>query len=337
LKLEYAHVDDRWKLCGLDTVLLESDRLRVVVVPGHGGHVQQITDKASGHDLLFENPRREPYPPVYGEQWSAWLGGIDELIPTGWASRHQGERYPDHGEVVARSWKCDILERGPEVASIRLFCHGLLAPFRVERVMTLAAGSNELRMEHTVTNMWDRPWDFLWGLHASFQGRFDYRMDLPADTVYEEHYRADKYFDGGPIPSYTWPYRDADGQRADMRRPQPGPDMILHYAMATDGWAAFTDLDRGVGVAIGFDPAVFPVIGLWILRGRGGHKLTSISPWTGWPVRVADAAEGGRVATLGPGEQLTTSTRWVVHHDRAPIVGMSPAGELATGEPASAP
>jgi galactose mutarotase-like enzyme len=335
VELAYARVDDRWKLCDLETVLLESDRLRVVVIPGHGAHVQQIVDKVSGHDLLFENPRRDPYPPVYGEPWSAWLGGIDELIPTGWASRHQGERYPDHGEVVTRAWTCDVLERGPEVASIRLFCHGLLAPFRVERTMTIAAGSSELRMEHAVTNLWDRPLDFLWGLHVSFDGRFDYRMDLPAETVYEEHYR-ERYFDGGPIPEYRWPYREADGARLDMRRPQDGPDMILHYAMVNDGWAAFTDLDRGIGVAIGFDPSVFPVLGLWILRGRGGHKLTSISPWTGWPVRLADAAERGRCATLGPGERLTTSTRWVVYHDRDPVVGMTPAGELARGNPAGA-
>jgi hypothetical protein len=318
----YAKVDDRWTLSGLDTLILDSDVLRVTVITGLGSHVQQITHKPSGLDVLYENPRRDPHLPVYGEPWSGWLGGIDEMIPTGWASRHQGEGYPDHGEVLTQPWKADILSRGPDEAAVRLICNGILGPFRVERVMRLVPQSAVLRMEHTVTNLSDRPFEFLWGLHMTFDGRCDYRIDIPVHAVFEEHYRP-AFFDDGPIKEYVWPFRDFEGKRVDMRRPQSGPDMVLHYAQALEGWLAFTDLDRNIGMAVAFDRSIFKAFGLWILRGRGGHKIAAVVPWTGYPVRLSDAAsKKGICATLGPNQSLRTSTSWVVYRDHTSVGGV---------------
>jgi galactose mutarotase-like enzyme len=314
----YAKADDRWTLSGLDTVILANDQLRVTVIPGLGGHVQQIEHRPSGLDVLFENPRRGPHPPVYGEPWSGWLGGIDEMIPTGWGCRHQGETYPDHGEVLTQPWTADVIERGPDRATLRMSCHCILAPLRVERTLALAPGSPVLRMQHRVTNLSERPVDFLWGLHTTFDGRGDYRIDIPVTTVYEEHYRQ-AFFDGGPIPEYRWPHRES----ADMRRPQPGPDMVLHYALAREGWLAFTDLDRNIGLAVGFDESVFKALGMWILRGRGGHKAAAVVPWTGYPVRLSDAAtEQGVCATLAGGQSIETSTTWIVYRDLASVGGI---------------
>ena len=329
----WAKADDRWTLSGLSTVILENDLLRVTVIPGLGARVQQITHRPSGLDVLFENPRRDPHLPVFGEPWSGWLGGIDEMIPTGWGCRHQGETYPDHGEVLTQPWKADVLDRGPDKATLRLSCHCILAPLRVERVMSLVAGSPVLRMEHRVTNVSERPVDFLWGMHTTFDGHGDYRLDIPATTVYEEHYRQ-AFFDGGPIPQYEWPHRDFEGERVDMRRPQAGPDMVLHYAPAQAGWLAFTDVDRNIGMAVAFDESVFKAFGLWILRGRGGHKATAVVPWTGYPVRLSDAAsEQGMCATLDGGESVETRTSWIVYRDLTSVAGIE-GDEPIAGEDA---
>lgn len=358
----YAKVDDRWRLCDLETVVLESDQLRVIVIPSSGAHVQQIIHKPTDQEVLWANPRRDPYAPIFGEPWSGWLGGIDEMIPTGWASAHQGSKYPDHGEVLTQPWRYDVLDRGPTAASVRFFCHGFMSPIRVERTMTLRPGESRIRMSHRITNLGERPYDFLWGLHTSFNGHYDYRIDIPAGEVFVEHYRS-RFFDGGPVVSYTWPnlelppardqgrktadagteeparnpYTGAilttgpstDGAPIDMSRPQPGPDMVLHYAMATDGWLAFTDLERDIGMAVGFDRDVFPVIGLWILRGRDGHKLAAVVPWTGYPVRLEEAAsDSGICATLGAGESLETATNWVVFEGTDPVTGIDDQGEV---------
>jgi galactose mutarotase-like enzyme len=358
---QYASVDERWTFSGLDTVVLENDLLRVVVLTGSGAHVQQIKHKPSDIDVLWENPRRDPYPPVFGEPWSGWLGGIDEMIPTGWASAHQGSRYPDHGEVLTQPWKVDVVDRGPDAVTVRFFCFGFMSPIRVERTMTLRAGESVIHMSHRIVNLGERKYDFLWGLHTSFNGHYDYRIDIPASKVYEEHYRQ-RFFDGGPINSYDWPViqpgdagsssvnkgetknpftgvlsgssaANADAP-VDMSRPQPGPDMVLHYAMATDGWLAFTDLDRDIGVAVRFDRNVFPVLGLWILRGRDGHKLAAVVPWTGYPVRLEEAAsENGICATLGPGESLETETTWTVYRGLSGVKGVDKNGVIPRTEP----
>ena len=84
-------------------------------------------------------------------------------------------------------------------------------------------------MTHKVTNLGERDYDFLWGIHTSFNGHHDYRIDIPAGIVYEEHYRS-RFFDGGPIRSYDWPLL---GSASD----EP-------TSAATLGEAPRTDLDR---------------------------------------------------------------------------------------------
>jgi hypothetical protein len=108
--------------------------------------------------------------------------------------------------------------------------------------------------------------------------------------------------------------------------------MVLHYALVTAGWSAFTDLDRDIGVAVSFDPAVLCVIGLWILRGRGGHKLAAVVPWTGYPVRLAEAASKGICATLPAGATLETSTRWIVYRGRRSVSGVTEQGDVVAGD-----
>lgn len=76
-------IDERWKLRGLETLILENDLIRVVFVPDMGRNICQVVDKASGHNLLFNDPRVEPRRPSHGEPAkNRWCGGIDEILPT---------------------------------------------------------------------------------------------------------------------------------------------------------------------------------------------------------------------------------------------------------------
>jgi hypothetical protein len=328
-----AKVDDRWSLCGLNAVFLENDLLRVIVLPSLGAHIQQIIHKPSGSELLYENPRVDPSPTPFGSPWSGSLGGIDEMMPTGWESAHQGDRYPDHGEFITRPWRIDILDRGPDTARVRLTCDGFLSPVRAERIMTLRAGEPRLEMEHRISNLANEPYDFLWGLHPNFPGAARYRVDLPASRVREEHYRA-RFFDGTPAAEYLWPFRESDGGRTDMRGPVDGLRSALHYAEATEGWLAYTNLDRDVGMAVAFDLKVFPFIWHWIQRGRRGHYLVAPQPWTGFPVRLEEAAsELGVCAHLPPAGVLETTTYWVVYRGLEAVAGVSSSGDVIPGQP----
>jgi hypothetical protein len=49
-----------WSYRGLDAVLLENRKLRVVILPQAGGKLWQITHKPLDADLLWNNPRIPP-------------------------------------------------------------------------------------------------------------------------------------------------------------------------------------------------------------------------------------------------------------------------------------
>jgi hypothetical protein len=149
--------------------------------------------------------------------------------------------------------------------------------------------------------------------------------------VYEEHYRS-AFFDGGPIEEYEWPFQKRDGRLLDMRRPQQGPEMSLHYAPTRSGWLAFTDLGRDVGMVVSFDPEVFRYIYLWIVRGRRGYNIAAVMPFTGYPARLHEAAgEKGVCARIPVGEALRTSTVWTVYRGLTGVAGMDADGTVVRG------
>lgn len=48
--------DRRREPRGIDTIVIENDRLRAVVLPGHGGRVASLFHKPSQRELLYRNP-----------------------------------------------------------------------------------------------------------------------------------------------------------------------------------------------------------------------------------------------------------------------------------------
>ena len=93
---------------GWQSVVLENDDLRVVVLPDKGAEIHQIVDLRSGTAILFEapwglqEPRAAPLPGS-GDDAFMWnyAGGWQELFPSvNEPCRYRGREIPFHGEVA---------------------------------------------------------------------------------------------------------------------------------------------------------------------------------------------------------------------------------------------
>ena len=93
-------VNDRTNIDGIDTIVIESNNLRLELAPEIGGRIISIIDKSSGNEFLWRNSsiklaKIEPgsiYDPNF-------YGGIDELIPNDIPEKFNGVNLPDHGEI----------------------------------------------------------------------------------------------------------------------------------------------------------------------------------------------------------------------------------------------
>jgi galactose mutarotase-like enzyme len=86
---------------------------------------------------------------------------------------------------------------------------------------------------------------------------------------------------------------------------------------ATDlaaGWLALTDTVARRGVAVVFDPAVFPHAWLWqVYGGWRGHHHVALEPWTSHPMDLQGAIDAGRARWLAPGEAIETEVAFALH------------------------
>src|SRR3990170_2091856 len=137
-----ATVSDDWSYRGFPALVLENSRLRVTVLPGHGAKVLEFSSKRAGRDLLYHHPRFDVRPPVFGanaDDW--WIGGIDEIAPTGHTCVIDGEQLPFLGEFWSQPWRHTIDDRGPDRAVVHLWAQGVITPLRIDRWLELSPDS----------------------------------------------------------------------------------------------------------------------------------------------------------------------------------------------------
>src|SRR3954466_6648818 len=146
---------------GWRSVVLESDALRVVVLPDKGAEIHRLVHRESGVDVLFHGPwglQPPGAPPLEGSghhafMWS-YAGGWQELFPSvNEACTYRGRRIPFHGEVATLPWEYDVLAGG----AVRFTTPCAETPFELERTLRVDDGHARLEIENVATNVGDEP------------------------------------------------------------------------------------------------------------------------------------------------------------------------------------
>ena len=327
-----ATVSDAWSYRGFRAIVLENDRLRVTVLPGHGAKITEFVSKRAGRDLLYHHPRFDVRPPVFGanaDDW--WTGGIDEIAPTGHPCVVDGEQLPFLGEYWSQAWSARVVDEGPERGVIDLAASGIITPLRIERRMELRADEAILRSRHRLTNVGPLPIDFIWGIHPGLAIRPGARIQVPATggVVAEGHPEL------GLTPGmrFEWPRaprRQGGSIDLSVAPPPTPPSWVLSYLDGlAAGWLAVTDPGTRSGFAMSFDPAVLPVVWQWGVYGgwRGIYAL-ALEAWTSYPARLDEAIAAGRHRTLGPGEVLETEVRFIAYEGLTSVTEVTADGRV---------
>ena len=180
-------------VAGWQSVVLQSDLLRVTVLPGKGADIHELVDLESGIDALFKAPWGLQPPGAEAREGSDGVeflwnyeGGWQELLPNvNDACTYDGSQIPFHGEVATLPWDWEVVQADADELAVRFWTRCRMTPFALERVMRLERGKPELVLEETVRNESDRPAHFVWGHHCVVGPPFleqGCRLELPAPT-----------------------------------------------------------------------------------------------------------------------------------------------------------
>jgi hypothetical protein len=315
---------------GTRTVVVDSRFLRFVLFPEVGAKIFSVVHKPTGKEVLWRNsavpPRELPPGSAYDDCWS---GGWDELFPNDEAASLNGEVYPDHGELWAAKWACDI-ETGAEEARIYLRTTCPVSKCRVEKWITVNDREERLRFRHRLTNLCDRTLPYLWKLHPALAVSPGDSVLIPAASIRLEP-ECLGTLGGGPR-DFAGPVLHLPDRIVDVRVVPPRESGDLHFFYGLDlreGWCASYDPARRLAVAWSFPKELFT--SCWLFASYGGwrdHYVAVLEPCTAFPFRLEQAAARGQCAVLPP---LGVQEASVVFSSRQGVDGVSrvsPGGEV---------
>ena len=312
------------KIHGHTAVALESDRLRVVVLPEKGADIFALVERGSGVDALMKTPwgLKPPAASPPTGFLENYEGAWQELFPNANdACTFEGRPVPFHGEVALRDWTWAIERDDAGACRVAFTVETRSLPFRLERRMTLEMGSPSLVLEERVTNLGSERLPFVWGHHLVLGAPFleaGCRLEIPAaelrtpDEVYEAL--------TAELPARlhgAWPFAEgrAPGSRVDLRN-IPGPEAHTHDDVYLSGFPrghwTVTNPRRRLRLSLDWDADLFRSVTLW--RPFGGSDLppltgiygVGIEPWVSRH-NLTGAVAAGEARWLEPGARLETT------------------------------
>ncbi len=305
-----------WSLAGQPTVVLENRRLRAVMLPGLGGKIISLVDKAADVELLWRNERVPVRPVPFGSGYDdVFLGGWDELFPNDEPEVLAGEAMPDHGELWSLPWTITDLVEGADEVAVELTVRGPISATSVTKRLALGSGP-DLRTDYRVTNEGRRDLPFLWKSHIAVRLQRDTTVALAARDVLVHEFGVPRVRPTGG--SFTWPTAVVDGVEHDFRRlPDTADGGICEFLIVTsleEGRCGVEHPRAGTGLTLEWDAADLPSCWTFASYGGGwrGLDVLVLEPCTGYPLSVLDGVADGTHQVLPSGATKAWSlTAWV--------------------------
>lgn len=347
-----ARVSDAWTYRGVETVVLENELLRVVVLSGKGADIASLVHKPTDTEFLWRSPwgvrDMAGTMPTTAEPNSVWAdyyeGGWQTVLPNaGFYARYKSADWGIHAEANLMPWDVRILEEGPERAAVRFSVRLVRSPFLVEKDLVLDAGSATLVVTERVRNVGREPMDLSYGQHIAIGPPFlsgDCVLDLPGGTVYtqEEHFHERNRLK--PASATPWPKGVLlDGSEVSLR--EVPPPESGHYDQAyigdmPEGWYAVTNTAKGIGIAVRWPVERYPYLWYWQMFGGGlGYPWwgqtynVGLEPFTSYPNLGLEAQlANGTAWRLDAGEEAETELRCTAYASTAGVRSVTAEGAV---------
>jgi len=326
-------VSTEYERRGIDTVLLENDRLRVEILAGKGGDITEIRDKRTDTNILFEAPHEWRAPddgtveapdPVHAFL-DHYPGGWQNVTPNaGGPASVNGASLPQHGGSALTPWDVSVERDAPEQVSISLTTELTRYPLALERQISLNRDESALDIEDGMQNLGEVPVSYAWLQHIVFGPPLvgsDATVEVPCETVLVDPDHTDPNARLEPGTTGTWPtIAGADGDTVDLSTLPPKANRVHDLA-------ALTDLARGtyevrnptldLAVSVSFPPEFYEYVWYWGAFGGfesapfyGRNYNLGLEPCTSVPnAGLERAISEGTANRIGPSETVTANVR----------------------------
>jgi galactose mutarotase-like enzyme len=284
---------------------LESEAIRVVIVPDLGAKIVSLYDKAHQREWLVP-PMRPVKQTVYGATFvDQDMSGWDEMLPTITVCDWEGAHLPDHGEVWSIPWKVENTD-GAVVLSVE----GTAAPYHFVRSASLQT-PDTLELRYLLTNTGQKALPYLWAAHPQFAAGPETQIIFPPDVTQVVNVIEDDPVLGEAEKVHRWPETiSITGQawKLDHVRSVENHTCRKIYTRPEQpvSWAALVDKKLGCQLRLDWPSEFAPYLGLWIDEGMyNTAPVAALEPANGYYDSLERAMENQRYAKLAQGREIT--------------------------------
>jgi len=295
----------RTRVGEFEALVLDTSRLRAVVIPELGGRIWELDDLERQRQWIWHREGVQLTASTPGAAYDeVWAGGWEELFPNDAPGRFESRDLPDHGAWWTTAWLASINE-GDSSTTIRLTADTRAPNTRCVKIISASAASATLRISYRIESEEPLPFHFLFKQHLPVAVSSSCRLILPGGTV-----SAVEPGFGSLLPG-NGPYRWPDAGGVDLSRipsRSTGGREFLYVSDLPEAWCAVQDRERAASLRMDFDAATVPF--LWLFLSYGGWQecyTAVLEPCTNLPKDLAEAVREGRSARLESGKAFETS------------------------------
>ncbi len=295
---------------GKKAYVMESEALRLIVVPECGGHIVSLQNKETEKEWLVQAPHRKLRESRYGDPYGLHaMYGWDECFPTIIAcaypekGKHEVVWLPDHGELWALPWSAEV--KGNE-----LYCKvsGKAIPYTFSRTLAFT-GMSRVRFSYEVRNESSEVISAVWTAHPLLAATENTEIRVSPEVTRMLCVDGGKHFEQGRF--YDWK-RESSGLHAKMNSfGSPSEvDSRKFYADSSvrPDWCGLYERDTGDFITLSWSQEELPFFGIWTNEGQfNGQLACALEPANGYYDELGLAVREDKRLQLQPGAAASWS------------------------------
>jgi hypothetical protein len=277
---------------GYFSVTIESEIVRVEMLPELGGKLVSIIYKPTGKEWLLDSGERTLKQPEYGSTFTDWdMSGWDECFPTiitCLSGTEQAINLPDHGELWSLPWEY-TLEESAVVCSVR----SPQLPYKFIRRISFQS-AKKVHMEYRVENEGGFGIPFLWVPHPQFAVDEPTRILLPPTATEMLCVYGGNTLQAGV--KYDW------DSVSLLTSKVTGNGLKFYYSgKINDGWSGMFGLESDSFLIVSVPVDKVPYIGIWMDTGMFNDRVTcALEPSIGYYDSLETALSNGTSQKILP-------------------------------------
>lgn len=296
----------------INSVVLENDLLKVIVIPGIGGKLASIYNKTSQFELLFQNKENEYKKPYLDSPFAEFdAAGFDDAFPTIDTSKviYEGNEisYPDHGEIWSACFNYGIINE-----QVNLHYTSAILPYTYDKIITIS--DDNIIIKYDIKNTGKSPFPCIWAMHCLVNCTEDMEISFPKGTteILNVHESTNL---GKKNSIHKYPVTKTTDNKAYSLNRVGTPELKStekYYVngAVNEGSCSIYYPVRNTLYTIDYDKNIMPYLGFWVTEGgfRGDYNC-ALEPTNGFYDDIETAEKNNKLFYLKPDEALNFEIR----------------------------